>query len=402
MLDRRQDHGIPAPLRWLCPATLPLLIALVGCQPGDRESETPAEPPPKLFLDTVAVIHSDLLHYVRNVRRGPDGNFVVMSMGTASVQLLNAAGDLVGTIGRLGEGPGELRGLLDMDTKGDSTLLLDGLASRVLLFHRESPVATWSLRNLPGTPQQVAFSADGAPVVSATRRPPMGRENAMRVLRDTVKFHRVDDPGTALETPVGVPGGEVFVSWDANGMNWTGRPAFAAWAVYDLTLAGVVAADARDGRVMSFDWGGREARTLRPGSPPRPASEDEMDRFWERVEARARRDPEEDHMKNARRAVDVWGGPVPRPFYSAVIGDGSETLVGHYAHWSADIVEWALLDRHGRTLGAFDLDPGNRLLTLQDREVLGVGRDSMDVEHLLVLRIREDVGPAGGGGAAVR
>lgn len=386
-----RDHRVPA-LRWRpSRATLLTLIATVGCQAGDRESATPPEAPPTLTLDTVAVIHSDLLHYVRNVRRGPDGNLVVMSMFPASVQLLNAAGDLVGTVGRLGEGPGEFRGLLDMDTKGDSILLLDGLASRVLLFHRQSPVATWSLRNLPGIPQQVAFAADGAPVVSVQTRPRPSRENAMRVLRDTVEFHRVDDPGKALETPVTVPGGERFVTWDASGRPRVGGPAFAAWEVYDLTLGGVVAADARDGRVMSFDWGGREARTLRPASPPIPASEEEMDRFWERVEARARRDPEEDRMKSARQSVDVWGGPVPRPFYSAVISDGSETLVGHYAHWSADIVEWSLLDRHGRTIGTFTLDPGKELITLQDREILGVGHDSLDVEHLLVLRIREEM-----------
>lgn len=53
-----------------------------------------------------------------------------------------------------------------------------------------------------------------------------------------------------------------------------------------------------------------------------------------------RRDPDEDYMSYARQAVEVWDGTVPRPFYSAVISDGSETLIGHYAHRSADIVEW--------------------------------------------------------------
>lgn len=195
-------HLSPFPPRLSLPATLSVLIAAAGCGPGDQPSVAPAEPSARLTLDTVAVVHSDLLYFVRRVKRGPDGLLVVMQIGPAEVLLLNQAGDLVGTVGRLGEGPGEFRGLLDLDTKGDSILLLDGLARRVLLFHRESPVATWSLRDLPGIPQKIAFGAGGAPVVSVARGPDTGRENAMQVLRDTIEFYRVDDPETPLETPV--------------------------------------------------------------------------------------------------------------------------------------------------------------------------------------------------------
>ena len=109
-------------------------------------------------------------------------------------------------------------------------------------------------------------------------------------------------------------------------------PAFAAHVQYDLVPTGVVAADARDGRVLSLDWDGQRARTLRPASPPTPVSTVDMDRLWERVEARVRRNPGEDDMSYARQSVEVWDGPVPHPFYSAVISDGSETLIGHYAH----------------------------------------------------------------------
>ena len=384
-------HRAPFPPRLTLLATLSVLITAVGCEPGGQQPEAPAEPPAKLALDTVAVIHNDLLYFVQEVKRGPGGLLVVMKAAPAEVLLLNEAGDLMGTVGRLGEGPGEFRGLLDLDTKGDSILLLDGLARRVLLFHRESPVATWSLRTLPEIPQQIAFGAGGAPVVSVARDPGTGWGNAMQVLRDTIQFYRVDDPGTPLETSVKVPGDELFVPRNPSGGTQVGMPAFAAHAQYDLVPTGVVAADARDGRVMAFDWDGQTARTLRPASPPTPASEADMDALWERVEARVRRDSDEEYMSYARQSVEVWDGTVPRPFYSAVISDGSETLIGHYAHRSADAEEWSLLDRNGKTVGAFMLDEGIRLCSLQDREVLGVGRDSMDVEHLLVLRIREEM-----------
>ena len=269
----------------------------------------------------------------------------------------------------------------------DSIVLLDGLARRVLLFHRESPVATWSLRDLPVIPHKIAFGAGGAPVVSVTRNSGTRSQSVMQILRDTIEFYRVDDPGTPLETPMKIPGDEEFVPRNPSGDFRIGMPAFAAHAQYDLVPAGVVAADARDGRVVSFDWDGQAARTLRPASPPSPVSEAEMDALWERVEASVRRNPGEDYESQARQSVEVWDGMVPRPFYAEVISDGSETLIGHYVHRSADIVEWSLLDRNGETVGAFTLEEGIKLFSLQDREILAVGRDSMDVQHLLVLRI---------------
>ena len=312
-----------------------------------------------------------------------------MNSGSVDVLVLDASGDLIATVGRLGEGPGEFQGVLDMDTRGDSILVLDGLSRRVNLFHRDSFVTMWSLRGTTGTPQQVGFSSSGTPVVSFARRPSAGRENAMQVLRETVAFHRVDDPATALETTVEIPGNEFFVAFVASGAMRTGMPAFNARPTYDLTRSGVIAADARDGRVMSFDWGAQGARTLRPASPPSPVSEAELNRSLERAETVARRRPDLDYMTYVQQAIEIWGESVPRPFYEALTSDGSETLIQHFAHGSADLVEWSLLDEDGETLGTLNLDRATKLHSLRNREVLGVGRDSLDVEHVIVFRIGE-------------
>ena len=114
-----------------------------------------------------------------------------------------------------------------------------------------------------------------------------------------------------------------------------------------------------------------------------------MDRLWDYAEATARRLPERDYLTYVREAVDVWGKSVPRPFYTAVISDGSETLIQHYSSRVSDVTEWSLLAEDGETLGKFSLDRDTRLFSLQDREVLGVGLDSLDVEHVIVGRIRD-------------
>ena len=393
MYVRGLNDRCPAGRRWGIPASLSLLIATAGCDRETAEAEPPPETPVQLVLDTVNVVHSDLFHFVRDVGRLASGDLVVMNSGSVDVLLLDASGNLVATVGRLGEGPGEFQGVLDMDTRGDSILVLDGLQRRVNLFHRDSFVAMWSLRGTTGTPQRVGFSSGGPPVATVARRPAGGRERAGKVLRDTVEFYRVDQIEAAQPAPIEVLGAESFL-FLANGGVGTGMPAFNVWPTYDLTLTGVIFADARDGRVVSFAWDGQAVRTLRPVSLPTLVSQREMDRLRERAETVARRRPDLDYMTFVRQAIEVWGESVPRPFYEALISDGSEILVKHFAPSSASMAEWSLLGGDGEDLGTFSLDRATELHSLQDREVLGVGRDSLDVEHVLVLRIRE--APEGG------
>lgn len=371
-----------------------LAIATAGCEPERPEAGTRAGAPVDLVVDTVTVVHSDQFFRVQSVRRIADGGLAVMNQGSRNVLLLDANGDVAGTIGRLGEGPGDFLSVMDMDTEGDSILVLDAHLRRVQLFHRASLVSVWSLREIgtTGTLSQVSFSPDGAPVVSVSgERWPLSSTDAMRVLRRTIGLHRVDEPGTAIEIPVEIPGGEYFVVFIAARGGWrTGIPAFGADATYDLTRTGVVVADPRNGQVVSFSWGGQVTRTLRAASPPTPVSEAELDRLWAIADTVARGVSDRNYyMTYVREAVEVWGESVPRPFYSAIVSDGSETLVRHYTPGTSDVTEWSLLADDGEMLGRFSLDRRTRLFSLQDREVLGVGLDSLDVEHVIVGRIRD-------------
>ncbi|MDE2876966.1 MAG: hypothetical protein OXU69_14890 [Gemmatimonadota bacterium] len=368
-----------------------LMLAAGGCEPQSPEVGTLAGAAADLAVDTVTVVHSDLFFRIRSVRQIADGGLAVMNRGSRSLLLLDSRGDPAGTIGRLGEGPGDFLSVTDLDTKGDSILVLDAFARRVQLFHRASLVDTWSLREITGTLAQVTFSPDGAPVVSATRESPYpDPEDAMKVLREPVELYRIDDPATEIEIPVEIPGDEYFVVFVAARGGWRyGVPAFGAGATYDLTGTGVVAADARSGRVVSFPWGGQAVRTLRPSSPPEAMSEHQLDRLWASADTVARRLPDrDDYMTYVREAVEVWGESVPRPYYSAVISDGSETLLRHFTSGPADLSEWSLLAEDGELLGTFSLDRDTQLFSLQNREILGVGKDSLDVEHVIVGRIR--------------
>lgn len=213
----------------------------------------------------------------------------------------------------------------------------------------------------------------------------------MKVLREPVELYRVDNPATEIEAAVKIRGDEYFVVFVAARGGWRYVvPAFGAEATYDLTRTGVVAADARSGRVVSMPWGEPAARTLRPASPPTPVSERVLDRLWAIADTVARNLPDRDnYMTYVRDAVEVWGESVPRPFYSAVISDGSETLIRHFTSGTTEVSEWSLLAEDGELVGTFSLDRDTQLFSLEDREILGVGKDSLDVEHVIVGRIRE-------------
>ena len=316
-----------------------------------------------------------------------------MNEGSVSLLLLDSLGDSVGTVGRLGEGPGEFQAMTDLDTKDDQILVLDGLERRVHLFERDSLVTMWSLRGITGDPEQVAFSLDGAPVVSVARRPHIDRGHAMQVLREAIELYRVNELGRELEKPIEILGAEFFVVWNPSGAWRTSIPAFGVPAVYDLTRTGVTAADARDGSVVAFSWAGEGTRTLRPASQRVvPVSEAELGQLWQHAETVAKRRPDLNFMTYAREAVEVWGESVPRPFYSALISDGSETLIRNYAPGTSDVAEWVLLHAGGKTFGKFSLDRNTQLFSIHEREVLGVGLDSLGVEHVVVLRIRDPSG----------
>jgi hypothetical protein len=118
-------------------------------------------------------------------------------------------------------------------------------------------------------------------------------------------------------------------------------------------------------------------------------SEAELERFWEQVRAVAGDSPDRSYMTYMREAVEVWGKSVPRPFYTKVVSDGFESLIRHYASGTSGAATWSLLAADGEPLGTFSLDRNIQLFSLQDREAIGVGRDALGVEHVIVLRIRD-------------
>lgn len=176
--------------QWSVHAGLLLLIAAAGCEP-ESPQEAPPETPVQLVLDTVNVIHSDLFHRVEGVRRLPDGGLAVMNTGSLNVLLLDSLGDRVATIGRMGRGPGDFQGMLDMDSSGDSIVVLDGLMRRVQLFRRDSFVTMWSLREITGTPEQVGFSSGGVPVVAFGRLLSLRDREVLGVGRDSLDVEHV-------------------------------------------------------------------------------------------------------------------------------------------------------------------------------------------------------------------
>ncbi|MDE2729844.1 MAG: 6-bladed beta-propeller [Bacteroidota bacterium] len=76
-----------------------------------------------------------LLYYPESVRTDSEGNIYVHDALSASVRVFDANGEFVTTIGRRGEGPGEMQEIVSMHMDGDDRLIVvDRISRRLTIF----------------------------------------------------------------------------------------------------------------------------------------------------------------------------------------------------------------------------------------------------------------------------
>lgn len=327
-----------------------------------------------------------------------DGSIFVLDMQGRHVQVYDAAGTYVRTVGGPGSGPGELSqftiGLLV--TAGDTVLVPDLGAQRLNRYLPDgTPAGEVSTPMAAGVAARWAERPDGQVIQEARIMKLPGMEDVepkLLLIRRTPGGEMID---TLLSIPVGQPvefsteGGQLsmqvrlFESEPVWAMAEDGKVFFAMNADYSIT-------------VYSAD--GRIERIIRRPMARKPLTDSDKQAFMTLLKRQwelAGVPPQAmDMLMNSVGFADYY------PAFANLLGGPGGTLWVQRIRTGEDVAEgvefdpqdagspdFDVFDREGRYLGVVTLpDRFNPIRVMGDR-MFGVWRDDLDVQHVKVLRI---------------
>jgi hypothetical protein len=315
------------------------------------------------------------------------GVIVVANQSSGELRWFSPTGNWLRSRGRLGDGPGEFRGLRRvLRLPGDSILAEDGLSSRMTLYDSGGTlVRSWSIAEAAASlaPPPLGRLPDGSFVALAERalaRPP-------GYTRFEASLLRYRD-GRILDTLLVSAGGE----WYTVGCGTQASPALCGVGVpYGLrSLAAssgpfVYFGTGERYEVLRLDVRSRKLDTLRRDVPATPLSAARRAAFIDSIAGTV---PESRRALVRQRFSEA---PVRRamPFFEALATDDRGNLwLARPQERSASERAWDVLAADGRFVRTVMLPSSLSVTALSDGYVVGVARDADGVESVAVYRLR--------------
>jgi len=334
-----------------------------------------------------------VLHEVRAVVPLPGGGWAVGNEGTGQVLLFDAEGGLVRTVGRPGEGPGELRSIASVaPLPGDSLAVWDPTLRRLTIFDAEGRAAREvSLgRLMEGEPwSELLPLAGGHFALAPVHSMPEGREPG--VSRRASEFHRVSSTGDVVASYGSVPGHEVMVAEPAPGRVLYGPVFFGARTAAAVVGETLVVGTGESPEVRFYSPA--LTRVLRWPHTPLPVTEGLLEEVLEIVLAgvpEAARGPQRELFRGLPH-----GDTVP-PYEDLLVSDRGELWVGEYmgAQAAADAgrvpsLRWLVFDGGGALSATARTPEGFRLHAVSGGSLAGVHRDEQGLESIRVYRLED-------------
>ncbi|HEX6630589.1 MAG TPA: hypothetical protein VF048_05840 [Gemmatimonadaceae bacterium] len=333
-------------------------------------------------------------------RRLPDGRVAVADQGASTIRLFGPDGVFDTTLARRGDGPGELRGAYTVTSHADTLFVLGRpLQSRgdvsvftgsVGYLHRFQPAADNAptgmvLHDRLSTGQFVVERGRGFTIL--TRAPELGR-----LVADSVTFGLLSaGDGAAAGHVAWLP--PVVRAWGYV-YPWPNGPIPTGSAPYPFAPMTIAVAsgdrlwlvEADSGRLRAYDGAASQVVDTRLGIEPRAFDPDALERRRAREIAAAR---------GARDSVRARGkyDPDIRPAYAPLLSDARAGADGELWLQLFDVDDTAppryvVVDREGREIARATLPAGLDVQQIGRDFVLGVRRDSLDVESVVEYALR--------------
>lgn len=326
-----------------------------------------------------------------------DRRLVVADRGNHAVRVFNGSGEWLGEFGGEGEGPGEFRFPTEIAVSDDSILVVEGMfgAARLHVFDADGGFQR-TARLASDMPAGVAPMAVLSPKTLVVSRgagpreatpPPVGE-----VVRDSVTLGilRMGPPQTV--SWIGSTPNQSYFSYPMP----AGLPVTRGIGQYRLGPSLVLGASSTDvwigdsgaGTITIFDASGSLRTEVQFPVPPRPFDEAALS---EARRAELAAVPESDRFGRRARIEVLYSSSTTPPtaprFTRFVAGPDGEMWIELFVEVPGAERGAVVLDREGRAIGRATIPSGVVLHDVTRDRVIGVRRDSLDVERVVVHRL---------------
>jgi hypothetical protein len=343
---------------------------------------------PELDIGEAEGAPESLLGRVRTALRRSDGTLVVANGGTQEIRFYEASGRYLRAVGREGEGPGEFRSLDWLALlPGDSLLAYDQRLRRLSVFSPEGAfVQSSALEGSPegGLPHPMAAFADGSLLVKTSRA--LG-SNQVRSgpIRSPVLFSRYSAVGEPLDSIAVLPGDEGYVKSDGPTILimslLLGRSTGSAVSGNRVYLG---SSDAF--QIGLYSPSGQLERLIRRRGAPRPVTDEDVRRLREqRIDAGGGAD----WQRQVDQILQEMPIPETRPAFAGFKADDDGNLWVRETTVPGEPALWTVFDTEGRMLGSVRWPDYFRPTHIGRDFVVGIARDELDVEHVLVYGLEK-------------
>jgi hypothetical protein len=330
---------------------------------------------------------------IRDVTRLRDGQVVVADYETQQLRWFDAGGRLRMVSGGRGQGPGEFEFLEWVHAlPGDSLLVFDGQLARTSVYDSAGNlVRTASRGGELSAPTPIARFSDGLLLARVGIRPP--GPPPLGHVRYTAAWIRMTPDLKTADTITVRRGGEGYAV--PCGQGPSGRPTgICNYSPFFARVEGRAGWDGRlylgDGErpeIDVFTADGRMVRSIRRAMPLRRVTSADLERQREDLLSRYGSSP---RRAAAERVLAELPVHETMPAFASLLVDALGNLwVEEYRVASTDAPRWTVFDSAGRMLGTLAVPASLRIFEIGADELLGVARDSLDIEQVRAYRVRK-------------
>jgi len=310
-----------------------------------------------------------------------DGRLVVANDGTSEIRLYSARGEYQAAAGRNGEGPGEFRRIRTMSRmRGDSVAVYDVLLNRLTILGPDGSVGrVISLRETFRRARHLRAFDDSTFLGLASYTP---SNHLLGEYRIPYSLIQLGPEGAVLDTIATIDGLAGFRTPRADGPLPFPKNGHLATLGREIVIG-----DADSLAYERFSGPGIRSQTVSvPGYDLALTSEqrDSTEQVW------LHRSDGRPHPPDIVDLLERLPFPTHKPGYTRLLLDGGGYVWAaryYRGMYAGQTVEWEIFAPSGEWLGRIATPAGFDVLQIGSREILGVQRDELEVEHVQVLRL---------------